>query len=115
MSVNSAPARPVANGKAGDTVSVEQLWAAAELLETVAGNRALLAGLSLEERKRLLKAAGDIYCPDVRERRRLVKARSRRRKADKLQRAETVLAEMKDKYPMSGQTAAAERFLAGSH
>ena len=96
-------------------MSVEQLWAAAELLETVAGNRALLAGLSLEERKRLLKAAGDIYCPDVRERRRLVKARSRRRKADKLQRAETVLAEMKDKYPMSGQTAAAERFLAGSH
>jgi NAD(P)-dependent dehydrogenase (short-subunit alcohol dehydrogenase family) len=93
MSVNSAPARPVANGKARDAVSVEQLWAAAELLETVAGNRALLAGLSLEERKRLLKAAGDIYCPDVRERRRLVKARSRRRKADKLQRAETVLAE----------------------
>jgi NAD(P)-dependent dehydrogenase (short-subunit alcohol dehydrogenase family) len=93
MPVDSAPDRPVVNGKAGDAVSVEQLRAAAELLETVAGNRALLAGLSLEERKRLLKAAGDIYCPDVRERRRLVKARSRRRKADKLQRAETVLAE----------------------
>jgi NAD(P)-dependent dehydrogenase (short-subunit alcohol dehydrogenase family) len=74
-------------------VSVEQLRAAAELLETVAGNRALLAGLSLEERMLLLKAAGEIYCPDIRERRRLVKARSRRRKADKLQRAETVLAE----------------------
>src|SRR5882672_3776696 len=40
-----------------------------------------------------LKAAGDIYCPDVNDRRRLVKARVRRRKADKLQRDQSKLNE----------------------
>jgi len=70
-----------------------QLKAAAELLEKVAGNRALLATLSVEERTRLLKAAGDIYSPDVSERRRLVKAKVRQRKADKLQRDQSKLNE----------------------
>ncbi len=69
----------------------EQLKVAAEILEKAAGNRALLAGLSEEERTRLLKAAGDIYCPDVNERRRLVKAKSRQRKADKIQRDQSKL------------------------
>jgi NAD(P)-dependent dehydrogenase (short-subunit alcohol dehydrogenase family) len=68
-----------------------RLKAAAELLESIAGNRALLAGISEEERMRLLKAAGDVYCPDVNERRRLVKAKVRLRKADKLQRDESKL------------------------
>ena len=70
-----------------------RLKAAAELLEQVAGNRALLATLSIEERTRLLKAAGEIYSPDVSERRRLVKAKVRRRKAEKLQRDQTKLNE----------------------
>ncbi|MCU0784803.1 MAG: SDR family oxidoreductase [Verrucomicrobia bacterium] len=70
-----------------------RLRLAAELLEKVAGNRALLAELSVEERTRLLKAAGDVYCPDVRERRRLVKARSRQRKTEKTQRDQSVLSE----------------------
>ena len=61
-----------------------ELRAAAELLEKVAANRGLLAALPVAERTRLLKAAGDIYAPDVRERRRLVKAKVRQRKADKL-------------------------------
>ena len=69
----------------------ERLRAAVELLEKVAGNRALLAELSVEERTRLLKAAGDIYSPDVSERRRLVKAKVRQRKADKLQRDQSKL------------------------
>ncbi len=85
--------RPANNGQGNSTVSPEQLRAAAELLEMVAGNRTLLMELSAEERRRLVKAAGDVYCPDPRERRRLVKATSRRRKADKLQRADQVLAE----------------------
>ena len=71
----------------------ERLKAAAELLEQVAGNRALLAGLSAEERTRLLQAAGAIYCPDVSARRRLVKARTRQRKAEKLQSDQSVLAQ----------------------
>jgi NAD(P)-dependent dehydrogenase (short-subunit alcohol dehydrogenase family) len=70
---------------------VERLKQAAQLLEMVAENRALLDRLSVEDRTRLLKAAGDIYCPDVRERRRLVKARSRQRQQEKVKNAELVL------------------------
>ena len=44
MPADSAPVQPVANGEANDAAVAEQLRAAAELLETVAGNRALLAG-----------------------------------------------------------------------
>jgi hypothetical protein len=53
-------------------ISAEQLQAAAEVLEQAAKNRALLASLSEEERTRFLKAAGAIFCPDVKERRKLV-------------------------------------------
>ena len=76
-----------------DATLVAQLKAAAELLEKAAADRALLASLSVEERSRLLKAAGDIYCPDVNARRRLVKARVRQRKAEKSERDQTVLNE----------------------
>ncbi|NBR86472.1 MAG: SDR family oxidoreductase [Proteobacteria bacterium] len=70
-----------------------RLKAATELLEKVAGDRALLAQLTLEERTRLLTAAGDIYCPDLKERRRLVKARVKQRKAEKLERDQSKLNE----------------------
>jgi NAD(P)-dependent dehydrogenase (short-subunit alcohol dehydrogenase family) len=73
--------------------AVEQLKAAAEILEQAAANRALLAQLSVEDRTRLLKAAGDIYCPDVAQRRRLVKASSKQRKAEKTQRDQSKLHE----------------------
>ncbi|MGD0206621.1 MAG: SDR family oxidoreductase [Verrucomicrobiota bacterium] len=68
-----------------------QLKAAAEILEKAAANRALLAGIPEKERMRLLKAAGEIYCPDVNARRRLVKAKVRQRKADKIQRDQSKL------------------------
>ena len=68
-----------------------QLNAAAEILEKAAANRALLAGLPEKERMRLLKAAGEIYCPDVNARRRFVKARVRQRKAEKIQRDQSQL------------------------
>ncbi len=60
-----------------------QLKAAIELLEKAVHNRALLAGLSDAEHTRLMKAAGDLYCPDVDQRRRLVKAKVKQRKAAK--------------------------------
>ncbi len=63
------------------------------MLEKAAANRALLAQLSVEERTRLLKAAGDIYCPDVAQRRRLVKASSKQRKAEKTGRDQSKLHE----------------------
>ena len=71
--------------------SVQQLKAAAEILEKAVADRALLGELSEAERTRLLTAAGAIYCPDVNERRRLVKATVRRRKAEKIQRDESKL------------------------
>ena len=70
-----------------------QLQAATEILEQAAANRALLAELSVEERTRLLAAAGKIYCPDVNERRRLVKAKVRQRKAEKIHRDQSRLNE----------------------
>jgi NAD(P)-dependent dehydrogenase (short-subunit alcohol dehydrogenase family) len=61
----------------------EQIKATIELLEKASTNRALLAGLSDVEHTRLMKAAGDLYCPDVDQRRRLVKAKVKQRKAAK--------------------------------
>lgn len=76
-----------------ETDLTAQLRAATELLEKAAGNRALLASLSVEERTRLLKAAGDIYSPDLQQRRRLVKARVKQRKAEQLQQDQSKLHE----------------------
>ncbi len=69
----------------------ERLLAAAELLEAVAGDRGLLAGVSEAESTRLLKAAGEVSRPDARARRQLVKAVSRRRKAERTELAESAL------------------------
>src|SRR5580658_436825 len=70
-----------------------QLKAAIELLEKAVHNRALLAGLSDAEHTRLMKAAGDLYCPDVDQRRRLVKAKVKQRKAAKQSKADSKLHE----------------------
>src|SRR5436190_14708256 len=75
-------------------ISVEQkIRAATELLEAVGENRALLAEVSEEERNRLLQAAGLVARPDARDRKRLWKAKQRKRKAERLQREETLLAQ----------------------
>jgi len=68
-----------------------QLRAATELLEVVAQDRSVLANLSTEERARLLSAAGDVFCPDVEERRQQIRARRRRQRSEKAQRDEAVL------------------------
>src|SRR5690349_14473688 len=93
MSVDTNQSEPM-NGEAKPGgATVEQLKAAAAVLEAAASNRALLAALSVEERTRLLTAAGEIYCPDLKERRRLVKARIKQRKAEKVQRDQSKLHE----------------------
>lgn len=61
---------------------IDQLKAATALLKKVAGNRALMVDLSPEERRELITVAGEIYNPDMVERRRLVRATERKRKAD---------------------------------
>ena len=71
--------------------AAEELRLATAALEAISKNRALLAELSIEERTRLLQAAGQVYAPDVNERRRLVKAKVRRHKAEKAKRDDAVL------------------------
>lgn len=63
----------------------EAIKAAIALLERANQDRSLLAGLTDAEHTRLMKAAGDLYCPDVDQRRRLVKAKVKQRKAEKKQ------------------------------
>ncbi len=70
-----------------------QLQAATEALEAIVRDRGLLDGLTLEERTRLLSAAGDVFHPDVVQRRRLNKVARRERNAARLERDENVLAE----------------------
>ncbi len=73
--------------------TAEALKAATTLLEQVAGDRALLATLPEEDRTRLVQAAGEVFCPDLKERRRLVKAKTRQRKNEQIERDQSQLAE----------------------
>jgi NAD(P)-dependent dehydrogenase (short-subunit alcohol dehydrogenase family) len=72
---------------------VERLRAVTEVLEQLACDRGLLSALTPEDRTRLLTAAGDVFEPDVAQRRQSGKAARRRAKAAKLERDEAVLAE----------------------
>jgi NAD(P)-dependent dehydrogenase (short-subunit alcohol dehydrogenase family) len=56
---------------------VAQAAAAAQLLEQLSKNRTLLASLPIDERKRLFEAAGQVYCPDPAQRRRLLKTKKK--------------------------------------
>ena len=71
----------------------ERLQAAADVLESVVRDRSLLKALPLEERTRLLAAAGDVHNPDVVQRRRFNKVVRREKKNARLDRDESVLAE----------------------
>ena len=68
-----------------------RLRAATELLEAIVADRGLLATVPADVRHRLLNAAGHVYNPDTVARRRMVKATTRLRKADKASREERVL------------------------
>jgi NAD(P)-dependent dehydrogenase (short-subunit alcohol dehydrogenase family) len=73
--------------------AADPLRVAIETLEAVVRDRGLLRDLSIDERTRLLSAAGDIFNPDIAERRRSAKSLRRQDKAAKRQVDETVLAE----------------------
>ncbi len=76
----------------GSGQSLEQrLRAAANLLEEIVADRALLAEIPVEDRNRLLQAAGRVSRPDVIDRRRLLKVSKRKRKAERVMREESVL------------------------
>ncbi|HEY8644831.1 MAG TPA: SDR family oxidoreductase [Gaiellaceae bacterium] len=76
-----------------EQVLAERLKAAIELLEAISRDRTLLQELSVEERTRLLAAAGDVFDPDVVARRRAAKELRRRKKNAKLADDEVTLAE----------------------
>jgi len=76
----------------GETL-LDRVRAATELLESIAADRALLGHVPSDDRTRLLQAAGRVSRPDAVERRQLLKFTKRARKAEKVQRAESALAE----------------------
>jgi NAD(P)-dependent dehydrogenase (short-subunit alcohol dehydrogenase family) len=76
----------------GETL-IDRVRAATELLESIAADRALLGHVPSDERTRFLQAAGRVSRPDAVERRQLLKYTKRARKAEKVQRAESALAE----------------------
>ena len=65
---------PLPPDRSPETVQAE-LRAVTEALERIAANRGLLHELPLEDRVRLLSAAGAVFCPDVADRRRQTKAK----------------------------------------
>jgi len=89
--VTSSPQDDAPPALGGD--AAERLKAVTEMLEEVVRDRSLLRALSLEERTRLLAAAGDVHNPDVVARRRLNKVVRREKKAAKTRVDETTRAE----------------------
>ncbi len=71
----------------------DRLRAATAVLEEIVADRALLADIPVDDRNRFLQAAGRVSRPDVIDRRRLLKVSKRKRKAERVQREESVLAE----------------------
>jgi NAD(P)-dependent dehydrogenase (short-subunit alcohol dehydrogenase family) len=71
----------------------DTLRAVIAALEEIVRDRSLLGSLTVEERTRLLRAAGDVHEPDLVQRRRWGKALRRNEKADRARRDEAVLAD----------------------
>jgi hypothetical protein len=70
-----------------------QLHETIELLESIAADHTILAGVPDEERKRLLQAVANVYSPDRVERRRMSKVVARERKAARVRSDQGVLQE----------------------
>ncbi len=78
----------MSSAAAGRASILERLRDAIELLESIASDGSMLAGVPADERKRLLDAAGTVYSPDRAERRRKAKAAARQRKAARVEQTE---------------------------
>ena len=83
-------AQAMAIGENGD--AAERLREVTETLEAIVRDRSLLGPLSTEERARLVSAAGDVFNPDVEQRRDWAKAIRKREKAAKRERDEAARA-----------------------
>ena len=72
-------------------LSPQEVTRVTELLERVVADPSILRAVSESERIRFVNAAGDVFCPDVDERRRRSKARQRRQRSESLGLDEAVL------------------------
>jgi len=91
MQNNTASNRSHLQDSGGNSLS-ERLRAAADLLEKIVADRSILADIPEADRNRLLNAAGRVSRPDALSRRQLLKVVKRNKRAEKVQRAESVLA-----------------------
>ena len=87
------PPTPLDRTDLSDAAAIERMRVATATLEAIVADRAMLAMLTDEERQRLIQAAAAVYCPDVHERRRLVKAMIRQRTVERQQRERSIRAE----------------------
>src|SRR3989441_12302185 len=71
----------------------ERLRETIELLESIAADRSVLAGVPDDDRRRLLQAVASVYHPDRVERRRMANALAKQRKAARVKQDEGVLHE----------------------
>jgi NAD(P)-dependent dehydrogenase (short-subunit alcohol dehydrogenase family) len=83
----------LASGGKVDESLLTRLRAATELLETIAGERALLQRVPTHDRERFHRAIADVYNPDPVARRRLIKAAEREQTVVRAQRIDTLLEE----------------------
>jgi hypothetical protein len=91
MHNNTASNRPPLPEPKGNSLA-ERLRSAADLIETIVADRSLLADIPEPDRNRFLNAAGRVSRPDALGRRQLLKVVKRKKRAEKVQRAESVLA-----------------------
>ena len=76
-----------------DEALAVRLREATDLLESITRDRRLMAVLSNDERRRLIDVAGDVFNPDVEQRRQQSRAKKRDRRQEKVRRDEGVLNE----------------------
>ena len=76
-----------------DRLTLERLRDTIDLLESIAADRSVLAGVPDEARQRLLQAVANVYSPDRVERRRMAKIVDRQRKAARVKSDQGVLQE----------------------
>jgi NAD(P)-dependent dehydrogenase (short-subunit alcohol dehydrogenase family) len=91
MHTNATATRAPVN-QTGTGYLADRLRAAADLLEEIHADRTLLARIPEADRNRFLNAAGQVSRPDATDRRRLLKVMKRKRREEKVQREETLLA-----------------------
>lgn len=91
MTNSTAPNRSPSTGPEDDPLTT-RIRAAASVLEEISADRSLLAHIPEDDRNRLLRAAGSVSRPDAIERRQLLKAVKRKKRAERTQREEQLLA-----------------------